>query len=633
MAWWRDARFGMFIHWGIYSVPARGEWVMNTEKIPVAEYEKFAPQFNPIHFDADAWVRMAKRAGMKYIVITSKHHDGFCMWDSKYTTYDIVDATPFKRDVLAELAAACNKEGIVLGLYYSIMDWHHPDENQASFVRYRDGYMKPQLRELLTRYPSIGILWFDGEWIGEWTEQQGKDLENYLRSISPSLIINNRIGKARGGMAGMSTDPEAAGDYGTPEQEIPATGREGVDWESCMTMNDHWGYAAKDHNWKSARTLVRNLVDIASKGGNYLLNVGPQPDGRIPEASILRLAGVGAWMHIYGDAIYGTRASPFSATPWGRCTRKTLPGGTVRLYLEMFTWPASAELTLRGLGTKPDRVVLLGERESELRREYEDDELTISLPVAPPDSLASVIAIDFPGEPVIFHEPVISAPAPFFIDSLAVSVATPQVRGVVRYTLDGSDPTSASPLASGPIVIDRSCLLRARTFFEDRPVAAAVDSAFLKVTPKPAVTAESLQPGLRYSYVEGDWDSIPDFRRLPIRSTGTASSISISPKEREEGFGLLFDGYLSIAATATYTFALRSDDGSRLYLDDSLIVDNDGLHGSTDRSGTAALGRGLHRLRVEFFQKGGGAELRLTYGNAGGPAHVPTQGQLFHNDH
>ncbi len=324
LQWWTDATFGMFIHWGIYAVPAGeykgkgggAEWIQESHKIPIPEYEQFAKQFNPVRFDAKEWVRIAKNAGMKYIVITSKHHDGFCLWDSKVSDYDIMDASSFKRDILKELSEACKAEGIQFCMYHSIMDWHQPDakskdyphqtKEKPDFDHYREKYLKPQLKELVTKYDPA-VLWFDGEWIPEWTEQQGKDLYNYLRNIKPSLVINNRIGKGRGGMQGMNTYENAAGDFGTPEQEIlEITSKEY--WESCMTLNDHWGFSKEDQNWKSAQNLMDNLVDITAKGGNYLLNVGPTPEGLIPQPSVDRLGEMGKWLKINQEAIYATNA-------------------------------------------------------------------------------------------------------------------------------------------------------------------------------------------------------------------------------------------------------------------------------------------------------------------------------------
>jgi alpha-L-fucosidase len=316
MKWWHDARFGMFIHWGVYSVPAGvykgqdipgiGEWIMNTAKIPVEEYEIFAKEFNPVKFDAAEWVRIARDAGMKYIVITSKHHDGFSMWNSEVSKYDIVDFAPYGKDILKVLSEECNKQGITLCFYHSIMDWHQPDANADNWEKYREEYLKPQLRELLTGYGKIGVLWFDGEWTKEWTEEQGKDLYNFVRSLQPDIIINNRVGKGRQGMQGMNKDNSAAGDFGTPEQEILSTSS-AFPWESCMTMNDTWGFKLKDTNWKSAEMLIKNLADIVSKGGNFLLNVGPTSEGLIPEASVERLKEMGEWLRVNGEAIYGVK--------------------------------------------------------------------------------------------------------------------------------------------------------------------------------------------------------------------------------------------------------------------------------------------------------------------------------------
>ncbi len=328
MAWWKEARFGMFIHWGAYAIPAGfyhdepikgiGEWIMHTANVPIPEYEAFVRQFNPTSFEARSWVKTAKAAGMKYLVITTKHHDGFCLWDSKVTEYDIMGTSPFHRDVLQELADACKAEGVRLCFYHSIMDWHQPDAKSVNYphqttenpdwARYRETYLKPQLVELITKYDPA-VLWFDGEWIPEWTEEQGRDLYNYLRNIKPDLIINNRVGKGRDGMQGMSTYAHAAGDFGTPEQEILASSS-ALPWETCMTMNDTWGFRKDDTNWKSSETLVHQLIDATAKGGNYLLNVGPTAEGIIPEASVTRLQEMGKWMDLNGECIYGVVSIP-----------------------------------------------------------------------------------------------------------------------------------------------------------------------------------------------------------------------------------------------------------------------------------------------------------------------------------
>ncbi len=399
MAWWREAKFGMFIHWGIYSIPAGewkgkripgiGEWIMHRAQIPVEEYEQLAKQFNPTKFDAKEWVRIAKSAGMKYIVITSKHHDGFCMFDSKLTTYDIVDATPFKRDVLKELADECHNQGIKICWYHSILDWHHPDylprrkwdkrpTEGANFERYLS-YMKGQLRELLTNYGEIGVLWFDGGWEHSAEELHSEEIVAMVRKLQPNIIINNR-----------ARIPQ---DFDTPEQRIPATGIPGRDWETCMTMNNTWGYKYYDNNWKSVEDLIHKLVDIASKGGNFLLNVGPTSEGKIPEPSVERLLAMGRWMRANGSSIYGTKASPFRSLPFdGRCTRKER-----RLYLHVFTWP-DKPIVLERLKSRVIGARLLATKMA-LKFTQEGDKLTIYLPPEPPDPIDSVIVLRL-AEPV-----------------------------------------------------------------------------------------------------------------------------------------------------------------------------------------------------------------------------------------
>ena len=412
MAWWRDAQFGMFIHWGAYAVPAGtyrgervagiGEWIMSRARIPIPEYEQFVHRFNPVRFDPDAWVRVAKEAGMKYIIITSKHHDGFALFDSKVSPYDVVDATRYRRDVIRALAGAARRQGLKFGVYYSIMDWHHPDaqapfapeyntrtQSNPSFGRYVEDYMKPQLRELLTRNPEIEVLWFDGEWIPDWSDERGEDLQRYLRAIRPTLIVNNRVGHTRQGLSGLNKEGRVGlGDFGTPEQRVPPEGLPGVDWETCMTMNDTWGFKSYDDGWKDTRTLLRTLVDVASKGGNFLLNVGPTADGLIPSPSVARLREMGDWMRQNGEAIYGTTVSPYGMPQWGRYTAK---GRTV--YAHIFDWPKDGRLPLTGVASRPSRAYLLADRKP-LDVESDSAGLVVKLPKVAPSSIASVLVLE-----------------------------------------------------------------------------------------------------------------------------------------------------------------------------------------------------------------------------------------------
>jgi alpha-L-fucosidase len=417
MEWWREARFGMFIHWGLYSQAAgewngkttsgAGEWIMNDMKIPLSKYASLESQFNPVQFDARQWVHIAKDAGMKYMVITSKHHEGFGIFRSSLTDW-CIKSTPFQRDPLKELAAACQDQDMKLGFYHSIMDWHHPDyaprkswndidTAPPDFDRYVT-YMKGQLKELLTGYGPVAVLWFDGQWENTWNPVRGADLYEYVRGLQPNIIVNDRV--AGGG-------PRAAqhryGDYITPEQTIPANGLgAGVDWETCMTMNDTWGFKKSDNDWKPTKTLVRNLIDCASKGGNYLLNVGPTSEGLIPEASIERLSEIGRWLRANGEAIYGTTASPFShPLSWGRCTKKAGADMTI-LYLHVFDWPANGELVLPGLLNQPKSANLLANLDTPVKAEKRDNNLVVVLPKsASVDPIATTIVLRIIGEPQV----------------------------------------------------------------------------------------------------------------------------------------------------------------------------------------------------------------------------------------
>ena len=403
MKWFAEARFGLFIHWGVYSVPAGiyqgqpvgnyGEWIMNFGKIPESDYREFAMQFNPVKFNADEWVQLAKDAGMKYIVITSKHHDGFAMFDSKASDWNIVKATPYGRDPLKELAAACQKHGMKLGFYYSqAQDWVNGGAGYEHRVdRPKDydmtGYIRkvavPQVREILTGYGPIAILWWDTP--ADMTRERAVELLPLLK-LQPGIIHNDRLGGGFGG------------DLTTPEQFIPATGNNKY-WETCMTMNDTWGFKRDDHNWKSTETLIRNFVDIASKGGNYLLNVGPTAEGLIPEPSVVRLREVGQWMKANGEAIYATTASPFSrAFPWGRCTKQVTPAGTT-LYLHVFDWPANGELLVPGLKNKAEKAwVLADAKKKSLKTRATENGLLITLPKTAPDAVSSTVVVQVKGE-------------------------------------------------------------------------------------------------------------------------------------------------------------------------------------------------------------------------------------------
>jgi alpha-L-fucosidase len=427
MKWWRDARFGMFIHWGVYSVPAGtykgqkinriGEWIMNRGKIPVTDYQAFAKEFNPVLYNPDEWVRMAKDAGMKYIVITAKHHDGFAMFKSNASKWNIADATPYGKDVLKPLAAACKKYGIRLGFYYSqAQDWNNPGgaasrkvasegwanpdsakidaytaahnghwdpaQETKTMSQYINDVAVPQVKELLTNYGDVAVLWWDTP--TGMTDEYAEKFESLLKQ-QPMIITNDRLKR-----------PNFPGDYKTPEQRIPNLSElDGKDWETCMTMNETWGYKSYANNWKTVETLVRNLIDIASKGGNYLLNVGPKSDGTFPQESINILKGMGEWMKVNSESIYGTTASPFAPVSWGRITKKESKGNTI-LYLHVFDWPKDGKLITPALANKITSVTLLGSN-GKIKAETKNGAVEIKLPDAAPNKIASVIRLEMKG--------------------------------------------------------------------------------------------------------------------------------------------------------------------------------------------------------------------------------------------
>jgi len=411
--WFREAKFGMFIHWGPYSclagewngrqvpVGRNAEWIMKELKIPVAEYRKAAHEMNPVKFDAEQLVDLAKSAGMKYIVITAKHHDGFAMYHSKVTDYNIFDWTPFKRDPLKELAKACAGKGIRFCVYYSHReDWDHPGGygnnwdydndwgsdiyNREKFGKYLEEKAKPQLKELLTEYGPLGLVWFDR---GMYTPEQGKEFADLVHSLQPNTLINGRVGHY---------DQEFLGDYQSmSDNGMPPGGLEEY-WETPMTLNRTWGYSKFDTRWKSPETVIQRLVEIASRGGNYLLNIGPKGDGEIPEETVKIFNSVGPWIRRNAESIYGTSASPFGELKWGYCTIRDN-----KVYLFIRDWPQDRKLTVSGLRNEVRSAYFLAAGSEKIIMTKNENDLIISLPSAPPDFPFSVVVLETDGSPQV----------------------------------------------------------------------------------------------------------------------------------------------------------------------------------------------------------------------------------------
>ena len=404
--WFKNAKFGMFIHWGPYSqlagewngrkVPPgdNAEWIMKDLQIPVNEYRELARKFNPVKFDAKEWVKVAKAAGMKYIVITSKHHDGFAMYKSGVSEYNIVDWTPFKRDPLKELSEACAAEGIKFCVYYSHReDWDHPGGygnnweydndwgdnlySKEKFEKYLEEKAKPQLRELLNNYGPIGLVWFDR---GLYTPEQGNDFVNLIHDIQPATLINGRVGHY---------NQEFLADYQSmSDNGMPPGGLEEY-WESPQTLNGTWGYSKHDLLWKSPETIIIKLVEIASRGGNYLLNIGPDGNGEIPDTTLQIFKKVGSWVERNAESIYGTTANPFGELPWGYCTIKDN-----KIYVFVREWPLEKTISLSGLKNKVTSAYLLVNKTTILDVEQTANLTRIKLPEQAPDSPVSVLVLE-----------------------------------------------------------------------------------------------------------------------------------------------------------------------------------------------------------------------------------------------
>jgi alpha-L-fucosidase len=400
MAWWHEAKFGMFIHWGLYSVIGQHEWAKEVEGVPIPQYEILAKHFTPKPNAAREWARLAKRAGQKYMVMTTKHHEGFCHWDTKLTDYCAPKQGP-GRDLVREFVEAARGEGLHVGFYYSLMDWHHPDGAKCKtdeaarkrFVEYTHGL----IRELLTNYGKIDVLWYDVDWPLNAKEWESERMNEMVFELQPEIIVNNRNG--------------LDGDFSTPEQNIEAAA-EGRAWETCMTLNDSWGFNRGDDSWKSPKVIVGNLAECARGGGNYLLNIGPKPDGSVPEESVTVLETVGKWLDTNGKAIYNTERGSFD---WNSNAGYTRRGNT--LYIHQQYWPGHTPAAEWLSFYQPEVVIGIGGLKPKVKSarllktgenvEFTQDEFSLrltGLPLHAPDEPVTVIEVECDGDPVINHE-------------------------------------------------------------------------------------------------------------------------------------------------------------------------------------------------------------------------------------
>jgi len=388
MKWWHDARFGMFVHWGLYAQLGRHEWVMNRERIPVEEYERLAATWKPKPLPAREWARLAKKAGMKYMVMTTKHHEGFCLWDTEQTDYNAARCGP-GRDLVAEYVEACREFGLRIGFYYSLMDWHHPDgakcaKDEKARRRFLD-FTQGCVRELMSNYGKIDILWYDVSWpLPSPKLWQSQQMTAMARRLQPHLIVNNR-----------AQLPE---DFGTPEEHIAAE-KQGRAWEACMTFNGSWGWQpTPPEDWHSVRDVLKMLRQVSGEGGNLLLNIGPKPDGSVPEEAVERLAAVGKWLSKNGDAVYGSKDRVIGRFEWLPTGTWTLDGKTA--YFWCSRWPGK-ELAIGGLKTELKRASFLTTGKPIAFRQKKDRLVLTGLPRTNPDKVAgvTVLKLEFAAKP------------------------------------------------------------------------------------------------------------------------------------------------------------------------------------------------------------------------------------------
>jgi alpha-L-fucosidase len=440
MEWFRHDKFGMFIHFGPYSLLAgewkgqrtppgdEAEWIMQRFNIPVKDYREMAHGLNPVNFDAGRFARLAKAAGMKYLVLTAKHHDGFAMYHSKVSAYNIVDWTPFKRDIVKELSEACRKEGIRFCVYYSHReDWEDPngygnhwdyDPAKKDFEKYLREKSLPQLRELLTNYGPLGLVWFDR---GIDTTEQAKRFIDLVHQLQPQCLINGRVG---------NYGHELLGDYQNMNDNGMPTGGLDEYWETPQTLNGTWGYSKFDQDWKTPANVIQRLVEIVSKGGNYLLNIGPMADGTIPAPSAAVLEQVGAWMQKNGESIYGTSACPVGQFPWGRCTVKG-----ERVFLHVFQRPADGVLRVGGLRNEVRAAYLLQAPGRKLEVLSQNGVTGVRLPAQGWDAASTVVVLEVKGKPESDPKLITQgSDSPFVLDYLGCETTGQAMK---RFNRDG----------------------------------------------------------------------------------------------------------------------------------------------------------------------------------------------------
>jgi alpha-L-fucosidase len=682
-AWFRDAKFGIFIHWGVYSVPGwstkgnYAEWYQyglqttdsarmkfHKAKFGDRSYYDLANDFKAELFNPDEWARLFERSGAKYIVLTSKHHDGYALWPSKETDkiwgfkWNATTIGPH-RDLLGDLFKSVRKTSVRAGMYYSLYEWFNPlwKTNPQKFA---SDHTWPQMKDLINTYRP-DVFWTDGDWDAPAETWRSQEFLSWLYNESPvkdKVVVNDRWG------AGMRF--KHGGIY-TPEYQ-PDLDFEDHYWEESRGMGYSYGFNREEDAWdyNSTQSLVLQLIDKVSRGGNFLLDIGPDEHGKIPPIMQERLLDIGEWLKINGEAIYGSsRWKEHSQWSEGRRDYKDKSGdmllkitvdpdpgyavkeifytynaATNTLYAIFPKYPANKKITLRDISLPAGASLDFLSTKEKLNWKKEGTNTVVELPDYDPNTIkapyAYVIRIDSYGQ--FAKKPQVSVDYPEGSLEPVITIAPSSYLTNIHYTSDGTEPVPSSPVYSKPFVLKNTAIVKAKAFFPssslDQPVslpsATTTQAAIKYEWMKPSRVAKP-QPGINYRYYEpaGKID-MTVVEKMPATSSGVTNNVSLIEKKRSDKFAFVFEGYIRVEKDGVFDFFIASDDGSRLFIDDTRVVDNDGNHGTEEKSGRAALKKGYHKIKVIYFDSGGGNELRLSMQQRGGKKEEIPAAILYH---
>jgi alpha-L-fucosidase len=675
--WYSNAKFGIFIHWGVYSVPGYSkkgeyaEWYQNglkngdsartkyqREKFGDRTYYDLAKDFKAELFNPDAWANLIEKSGAKYVVLTSKHHDGFCLWPSKEADRDwgfpwnAVTAGPH-RDLLGDLFKAIRKTSVHTGMYYSLYEWYDPlwlsDRN-----KYVSEHMWPQMKELINTYKP-DVFWTDGEWDAPASTWKSQEFLAWLYNESP--VKNTVVTYDRWG-SGIRFHH---GEVYTPEYQPDLDFRDHP-WEESRGMGASYGYNRAEDAWdyNSAQSLVLQLIDKVSRGGNFLLDIGPDAHGKIPPIMQERLLQIGDWMHINSEAIYNTVRWKTSSQ-WGEGNRNykakkgdndlllkitvdpdpgyaikeifyTYKPNTNSLYAIFPKYPADKKLILKDVQLPANTVINFLSTKENLQWKQQGNDAVVSLPDYDPHkikaSYAYIIKIEDYGK--FAHEPQIHVSYPDGSLTPVVSFESKN-NDEMHYTINGSHPDSNSPLYTKPFSINNNCVVKAVSLLQNALPSDISEMQVKKYDWMKAEKIKNLKPGIAWKYYEPDGDvSLESIRSSPVKKEGVTGIISEKVKQRVEKYALQFDGYIKIDKDGIYGFSTVSDDGSKLFIDDQEVVNNDGEHGTMKVSDRAALKKGYHKLKVVYFDGGGVNDLEVLWSPGNDEEKIIPAGILFH---